>query len=52
MLYLVDELFRQRGAHFHIYLGSPISHDLFADKKNDKKMLDFVRQKVYEMKPF
>jgi putative hemolysin len=50
MLYLVDELFRQRGAHFHIYLGSPISNDINEEKKNDKKMLDFVRQKVYALK--
>ncbi|MDR1227327.1 MAG: 1-acyl-sn-glycerol-3-phosphate acyltransferase [Prevotellaceae bacterium] len=50
MLFLPDELFRQRGAHFHVYLGKPISYDLFADRKNDEEMLTFVRRKVYELK--
>ncbi|GHT66100.1 glycerol acyltransferase [Bacteroidia bacterium] len=49
MLYLADELFKQRNTHYHVFVGNPISHTFLSQMKNLNEMTDFVRQKVYEL---
>ncbi|MDR2585994.1 MAG: 1-acyl-sn-glycerol-3-phosphate acyltransferase [Prevotellaceae bacterium] len=47
MLYLADEMFRQKGARFNLFFGPPIPHSSFTNEKSlDDWMLD-IRCKVY-----
>jgi putative hemolysin len=49
MLYLVDELFRQRNAHYHVFVGRPISHAALATMGSFAAMTEYVRGEVYGM---
>jgi putative hemolysin len=50
MLYLSDELFRQRNMHFNLYMGEPISYQ-FLENGSVTEMLSFVRNSVYALSP-
>jgi putative hemolysin len=50
MLYLVDELFKQRNKTITIKFGKPIAHSTFDKSKSDPEWADWVKQKVYEMR--
>jgi hypothetical protein len=50
MLYLVDEMERQRGTTIHIRFGDLISWTTFTKEKSDQEWAEWVRGKVYGMK--
>ncbi|MDR0565985.1 MAG: 1-acyl-sn-glycerol-3-phosphate acyltransferase [Prevotellaceae bacterium] len=49
MLFLADELFRQRNNAFKLCVGEPIPYETFAKEKKITEWADFVRQKTYEL---
>ncbi len=49
MLYLADELFKQRGKQMKITFGAPIESATFDRSQNDKKWAAFVKEKVYQL---
>ncbi|MFA6402231.1 MAG: 1-acyl-sn-glycerol-3-phosphate acyltransferase [Salinivirgaceae bacterium] len=49
MLYLVDEMFNQKGQQIVIRFGKPIPWETFNNTKSTTEWTDFVRQKTYEM---
>ncbi len=50
MLYLSDEMFRQKGNHFIIRIGEPISWQSFDKSKSHSEWADWVKVKVYSMR--
>ncbi len=50
MLYLADEMFRQRGSQFDILIGEPIQIDLLKDRFSMDEIVETVRKKSYELK--
>lgn len=46
MLYLADEMFKQRGKTFNIYFGKPIPHTTFDNSRSHQEWADWVRQQV------
>ncbi|MDR3297507.1 MAG: 1-acyl-sn-glycerol-3-phosphate acyltransferase [Prevotellaceae bacterium] len=49
MLYLPDEMFRQRNGSFTLRIGQPIPSATFTSDRRPQEWADFVRKKVYEM---
>ena len=49
MLYLSDEMFRQRGAHFDLYFGQPIPFTHFTNDKKTEEWLDDIRNQLYNL---
>ena len=49
MLYLVDEMFRQKGKTFKVSFGKPISYRELKEMGNYRQMTEYVRSKVYEL---
>lgn len=49
MLYLVDEMFRQKGKNFKITFGKPVSYKTLPEQGNPRQMTEYMRSKVYEM---
>ncbi len=49
MFYLVDELFKQQGRHFHIVFGEPIPWQEIAAEGSPRKWCNEVRQRVYAL---
>lgn len=49
MLYLSDEMFKQKNKTFRIYFGKPISYKSFDSSKNHAEWTDFIRNKVYAL---
>lgn len=49
MLYLVDEMFRQKGKNFKVSFGKPISYLELKEMGDYRQMTEFVRSKVYEL---
>ena len=49
MLYLADEMFKQKGKHFNIRFGTPIPCDRLAEFHSTKEASDFVRDTVYRL---
>jgi len=47
MLYLPDEMFRQKNSSFRIFFGSPIPWQTFDDSKKPAEWAEWVKQKVY-----
>lgn len=47
MLYLVDELFKQKGKNVTIVVGKPIDPKMFDDSKNQFEWAEFVKEQVY-----
>jgi putative hemolysin len=50
MLYLVDEMYKQRGRKMRLVFGKPIPYQTFDASKTPSEWALFVRQKVYELK--
>ncbi len=51
MLWLVDEMFRQRGRHFILRFGAPIPHEQLLAIGSRREQTAYVRQQVYAMAP-
>ncbi len=51
MLYLVDEMFKQKGKHIVLHIGEPISWQELAEISSPTKSTEYVRSKVYAMAP-
>ncbi len=49
MLYLSDELFRQRNGNFTLRIGAPIPYATFSKDKNLNEWAKFVREKAYSL---
>lgn len=50
MLYLPDELFKQRGSHFTVKIGRAIPWQTFDKSKSQQGWADWMRNLVYAMK--
>lgn len=50
MLYLVDEMFKQRNKRIHLKFGKPIPYTTFDQSKNKKGWADYVREIAYGLK--
>ncbi len=51
MLYLADEMFRQKGKVINLAFGKPIPWQTFDHSKTPLEWADWVKEKSYEMKP-
>ncbi|MBP3383718.1 MAG: acyltransferase [Tidjanibacter sp.] len=51
MLYLVDEMFRQRGKNFEVVIGDPISPEELAAVGSPREQTEYVRAKSYALAP-
>jgi len=49
MLYLSDEMFRQKGASFDIYFGEPVSYNAFTPDKNADQWMSEIRNRAYSL---
>ena len=49
MLFLVDELFRQKNMKINIIIGEPIAPDTFNKSKSDKEWAEWVKRQVYSL---
>jgi putative hemolysin len=49
MLYLPDEMFRQRNGSFSLRIGQPIPSTTFTSDRRPQEWAKFVREKAYEM---
>ncbi len=50
MLYLVNEMYKQRNKKFTLVIGEPVSIDTVDKSMNNKKWADFFRSKAYDLK--
>lgn len=50
MLYLVDEMFKQKGKHVHFTVGKPIDSSSLDTSKSDAKWAEWLRTHVYNLK--
>ena len=49
MLYLPDEMFSQKGKHFRILVGEPVSMDELVECGSCQQRADYVREKAYSL---
>ena len=49
MLYLSDEMFSQKGKHFRILVGEPVSTDELVECGSWQQRADYVREKAYSL---
>lgn len=49
MLYLVDEMFRQKGKNIDVYFGEPIPWQIFDRSKKPQEWAEMVREKTYNL---
>ena len=49
MLYLADEMFKQKGKDIVVYFGEPIPWQTFDGSKSPKEWTAYVREKTYEL---
>lgn len=49
MLYLVDELYKQKGKNIQFTVGKSISSRIFDKSKSDKKWAEWMRKEVYQL---
>jgi putative hemolysin len=49
MTFLVDELFKQKGRHFHLKFCTPMPYAIFDKSKNYQQWAEVVREKVYAL---
>jgi putative hemolysin len=49
MMYLPDEMFKQRGKHFTLKIGKPIPWETFDKTKSQAEWAEWVKQVVYKM---
>ena len=50
MLYLMDEMYHQRGKKIHITFGKAITPDKFNDSKSDVEWAQYVKEFIYSNK--
>ncbi|MDR0810881.1 MAG: 1-acyl-sn-glycerol-3-phosphate acyltransferase [Paludibacter sp.] len=50
MLFFADELFKQRGSHFTVTVGQPISYIIFDKSKAHNEWAEFVKAEAYKLK--
>jgi 1-acyl-sn-glycerol-3-phosphate acyltransferase len=50
LLYLADEMFKQKKAHLDITIGASIEHSFFTRPRNHLQWCGLVQQYVYELK--
>ena len=50
MLYLADELFKQKGRTIKLYFGEPIDPGTLDRSKNDKEWATWIKNKAYNLK--
>lgn len=51
MLYLVDEMFQQKGKNIKVTIGKPLSYSIFDNSRLPKSWANWVKRQVYEMEP-
>lgn len=49
MLYLVDEMMKQKDKKIKIYIGKPISYEIFTKKYADNKWAEMVKSHIYNI---
>jgi putative hemolysin len=50
MLYLSDELFKQRNSCFELRIGEPVPYETFTKEKSITAWVSLVRQKTYDLR--
>jgi putative hemolysin len=50
MLYLSNELFKQRGKHMKFVVGDPIDRDYLMSNDSNHKLAQEIKEKVYELR--
>lgn len=50
MLYLSDELYKQKGRHIRFVVGKPIYSDQLSNGKSDEEIAQEIKQTVYKLK--
>jgi len=50
MLFLVDELFKQKDKEIVFTIGKPISYETFTDSHSNKEWAQILKEKVYSLK--
>jgi len=51
MLYLVDEMFKQKGKSITVKIGKPYSYKIFDNSRTSQAWADWVKKLVYDMAP-
>lgn len=49
MLYLPDELFKQKNKTFTVKVGKPIPYDTFTDEKSESEWAEWLKQVTYSL---
>lgn len=49
MLYLVDEMFKQKGQKLHVIVGKPIPFETFDSSRTPQFWASWVKQQVYQL---
>ena len=52
MLYLPDEMFRQKDKEINLVFGEPIPWETFDKTRSAKEWADWVKTKSYELESF
>ncbi len=50
MMYLIDEMYKQRGNHFNVKIGEVIPYSTFDKSKKPLQWAEWVKRKVYDMR--
>lgn len=50
MLYLSNELFKQRNKHMKFVVGKPIERSFLMKNKNDNELAELIKEQVYELR--
>ena len=50
MLFLPDEMYRARGAHFKVVFGKPVPSSAFDSSRTPLQWAAYIRDKVYKLK--
>ena len=49
MIFLVDEMYRNVGKHFDIYIGKPITWQTFDKSRTPQEWAQWVQQEAYKL---
>ncbi len=49
MVYLVDEMYKQRNKRIHLIFGKPVPYTLFDGTRSKKQWADYIREEVYRL---
>ena len=50
MLYLSNELYKQKGKHVQFIVGDPISPEELKENKNDRNLAQEIKNKTYNLR--